>query len=333
MLSKIANIYHEKLFSSKQALDYLKNRKVSEDTINKFHLGYCDQYGAYDILKHQYSDEILLKTGFFIKNRNNIRDFFSKRITIPLFENHQIKYMTGRAINNSLKYLHQKGKRQNVFNEDILKTQKNIVIVEGPFDCFSLDYWGIPSIALLGINNIPSGVVRKLYNKNVYIAFDNDANSIDNPGKKAAIKLAKKLAFYKIKSKIITLPSNSKKVDINSYMMEHNGSDFYDLIKKSILYDKPPRKQRFYKKIMGKKNIVEVASHYVEIEKAGSLYRSVCPFHKDNDPSLVYYETTNTFYCFGCGATGGTLDFIKKIEFLKGNNITYKAAKNIEDSL
>ena len=44
-------------------------------------------------------------------------------------------------------------------------------------------------------------------------------------------------------------------------------------------------------------------------DKNGMLH---CPFHEDKKPSLKIYENTNTFYCFGCGATGDQIEFIQK---------------------
>jgi DNA primase len=42
----------------------------------------------------------------------------------------------------------------------------------------------------------------------------------------------------------------------------------------------------------------------------------VCPFHEDKSPSLKIYTKTNTFHCFGCGATGDSIQFIEMFEKL-----------------
>jgi DNA primase len=39
-----------------------------------------------------------------------------------------------------------------------------------------------------------------------------------------------------------------------------------------------------------------------------------CPFHDDDKPSLKIYPETNTFNCFGCGATGDVIEFIERYE-------------------
>ncbi|MBD3362103.1 DNA primase [Candidatus Dojkabacteria bacterium] len=40
---------------------------------------------------------------------------------------------------------------------------------------------------------------------------------------------------------------------------------------------------------------------------------AICPFHDDKNPSLRVYPKTNSWYCFGCGRGGDTIDFVIKI--------------------
>lgn len=46
-----------------------------------------------------------------------------------------------------------------------------------------------------------------------------------------------------------------------------------------------------------------------------------CPFHEDDNPSLTFYEKTNTFYCFGCGASGDVIEFIERMENKKKTEV------------
>jgi DNA primase catalytic core len=49
----------------------------------------------------------------------------------------------------------------------------------------------------------------------------------------------------------------------------------------------------------------------LKLDKHHKIY---CPFHQEKTPSLVIYPKTNTWYCFGCGATGDTIQFIEMYE-------------------
>ena len=63
-------------------------------------------------------------------------------------------------------------------------------------------------------------------------------------------------------------------------------------------------------------DIVDVISSYVSLQKAGSNFKGLCPFHSEKTPSFVVYPSSNSFYCFGCGAGGGVFAFIMKAENL-----------------
>jgi DNA primase len=59
-----------------------------------------------------------------------------------------------------------------------------------------------------------------------------------------------------------------------------------------------------------------VTGHGVQLHQSGSHLTGRCPFHPDEHPSLVVYPETRSFYCFGCGATGDVIDFIRKADGL-----------------
>lgn len=50
-------------------------------------------------------------------------------------------------------------------------------------------------------------------------------------------------------------------------------------------------------------------------------HKSLCPFHADNHPSLSYRVSKNTFRCFVCGASGGSIDLV-----MRHLNLDFKAA-------
>ncbi len=59
-------------------------------------------------------------------------------------------------------------------------------------------------------------------------------------------------------------------------------------------------------------NIVDVIGRCVTLKRAGSNYKGVCPFHNEKTPSFVVSEQKQIFTCFGCGATGDVIEFVKR---------------------
>lgn len=62
----------------------------------------------------------------------------------------------------------------------------------------------------------------------------------------------------------------------------------------------------------------DVASAYVELKRDGREFKACCPFHGDNTPSFTIYQARGDqawrFQCFGCGARGDVIDFVREIE-------------------
>ena len=66
------------------------------------------------------------------------------------------------------------------------------------------------------------------------------------------------------------------------------------------------------KELKESQNIVDVVNRWVSIEKKGSEYYGICPFHKDEKSSLQVNEKKQIFKCFACGAGGDAIDFVEK---------------------
>ena len=63
--------------------------------------------------------------------------------------------------------------------------------------------------------------------------------------------------------------------------------------------------------------IAEVVSrHGIELRGSGERLTGRCPFHTDSQPSFTVYPATRSFYCFGCGAGGDVIDFVRRAEGL-----------------
>ena len=75
---------------------------------------------------------------------------------------------------------------------------------------------------------------------------------------------------------------------------------------------------RLYPELVQRSDIVDVVQSYVQLRHRGRTLYRLCPFHNEKTPSFVVYPETQSFYCFGCGAGGDVIPFIKKI-----NNVDY----------
>ena len=61
-------------------------------------------------------------------------------------------------------------------------------------------------------------------------------------------------------------------------------------------------------------DIVDVISGYVKLQKKGSNYFGLCPFHNEKSPSFSVSPQKQMYYCFGCGAGGNVITFIMEYE-------------------
>ncbi len=61
-------------------------------------------------------------------------------------------------------------------------------------------------------------------------------------------------------------------------------------------------------------DIVNVVSGYVKLQRRGSNYFGLCPFHNEKSPSFSVSPSKQMYYCFGCGAGGGVFNFIMEYE-------------------
>ena len=61
-------------------------------------------------------------------------------------------------------------------------------------------------------------------------------------------------------------------------------------------------------------NIVDLIGGYVRLQKKGSSYFGLCPFHNEKSPSFSVSPNKQMYYCFGCGAGGNVFTFIMEYE-------------------
>lgn len=85
--------------------------------------------------------------------------------------------------------------------------------------------------------------------------------------------------------------------------------------------------EELIEEVRTKNDIVDVISGYVRIQKKGSNYFGLCPFHNERSPSFSVSPSKQIYYCFGCGAGGNVITFLMEYE-----NATFQeAVKQLAD--
>ena len=85
--------------------------------------------------------------------------------------------------------------------------------------------------------------------------------------------------------------------------------------------------EELIEEIRTRNDIVDVISGYVRLQKKGSSYFGLCPFHNEKSPSFSVSRQKQMYYCFGCGAGGNVFTFLMEYE-----NFTFvEAVKYLAD--
>ena len=79
--------------------------------------------------------------------------------------------------------------------------------------------------------------------------------------------------------------------------------------------------------ILARTDIAALISNYVTLKRAGSNLNGLCPFHSERTPSFTVFTASNSFYCFGCGAGGDAITFLRRIENLEYSDALEQLAK------
>ena len=211
---------------------YLKDRKLNDDTIKKFRLGYSSNSKTtlYEYLKNKFfSDSDLLKSNIVKLDKNNkIRDFFYKRLMFPIMDiNGKIIGFGARTLDNSNpKYLNSPEsnffqKRLVLYNlnaaKNFARKKNNLLICEGYMDVISLAQNGINSVvAPLGTALTEEQLqLSWKYSSRPTIMFDGDSAGI-RASYKTAIMALKKITFKNF-IQFVSLPIG---YDPDSYIHE-----------------------------------------------------------------------------------------------------------------
>ena len=75
--------------------------------------------------------------------------------------------------------------------------------------------------------------------------------------------------------------------------------------------------QQFLDELRMANDITSVISSYVSLKRSSRNMVGLCPFHSEKSPSFTVFADTQSYYCFGCGAGGDVITFIKNVENLE----------------
>ncbi|MBP7029930.1 MAG: DNA primase [Spirochaetes bacterium] len=220
-----AQYYHENLFKSDLALNYLKNRKISAQTIEYFKLGFSTSSDMrfFESIANKYrlSLDFLYEIGLLNKKNQGYAPFFYQRLMIPIQNNWgEIVAFGARRLDeeNGPKYInspeHVLFKKGNILfnyaNVRKLKENNSIVLVEGYFDVISLYQSGIKfAVAPLGtaINEYQIKMLSSRFAE-IFTLFD-----MDSAGQKATLTAVEMAIPLNTELKIISLPDSIKDID------------------------------------------------------------------------------------------------------------------------
>ena len=206
IIKEYSDYFQNQLFDKKNsfALDYLKKRKLSEEAIKKFQLGYVPINNFFNELSKKYSIDDIKSTGlyYFIEKNKKYIDRFKNRIIFPIFNlSGDVVAFGGRIINgeNLAKYINSPEteffkKGRQLFNLNLAKDErsntKEVIIVEGYMDVISLYSRGIKNV----ISNCGTAITESQINL-IWKFFSNPIICLDGDksGQQAALRIAERL--------------------------------------------------------------------------------------------------------------------------------------------
>lgn len=198
------------------AYEYLINRKLSNDTIKEFGLGYSNKTGddMYQYLKHLgYEDSVLKESGLVTieESKNKVYDKFWNRVMFPIMDvNNRVIGFGGRVMGEGLpKYLNSPetklfDKSRNLYGLNFARISRkpNILICEGYMDVIALHQAGFRNaVASLGtaFTGLQANLLKR-YTHEVLLTYDSD-----EAGTKAAIRAIPILKEAGLTPKVINM--------------------------------------------------------------------------------------------------------------------------------
>lgn len=275
-----AKTYQQKLFEPEGAvaLEYIKKRGFSADTIKKYQLGYAPKN---NIIASKFTNtkvENLIATGLVRQGNYGPYDFFRDKLMFPIFNPRgQIVAFSGRSLDGSEpKYINTSDtemfhKRSTVFGlnfaRDAIHRNNRSIVVEGQIDAIQMQVHGFgETVAPLGtaLTEEHIAILCKL-NRNITFAFDGDT-----AGQKAAARACGIVLSFVRDTSDIRFAFMPRGTDPDEILKSDGGIDtmkkiidgaqplvdyFWDMVNKSFVTSTPGGKtqaEKFIKKELEK---------------------------------------------------------------------------------
>ena len=191
-----ANFYYAQLRqkTGENGLRYLKGRKLTDETLKKFALGYADQFGhsLYQYLKKKgYGDGLLEESGLFVfREKGGFSDKFWNRVMFPIQDvSGRVIGFGGRVMGDGKpKYLNSPettlfNKRRHLYGLNFarLARERYLILCEGYMDVITMHQAGIScAVASLGTALTPEQAnLIKRYAKEVRLLYDSDGAGVN----------------------------------------------------------------------------------------------------------------------------------------------------------
>ena len=274
------------------------------------------------------------------KITNNVAEMFgisySDKIIFPVHDSEGVflfnKYRRSPLTEVGAKYTYDVGGSVTLYGWHKAKEHKTILIGEGEKDALVSWSANIPAVTSTGgAMSFQKDWIDLFFDKEVILLLDND-----KAGGEGMVKILDMLP----QAKLVFIPDIPNVKDISDYVGV--GGDLYELLKtartfKDMAEVKEDRIRRIalfqsvhfhdayikkhtpvvYKsdrKVSLSSDIVTRAKEYpiTQLIDFDSFKKTVCPFHNEKTPSLVYYPKTNSCYCFGgCGKAYDAIDIYR----------------------
>ena len=209
--AKAAEFYNLRLLMDKEpetlnVLDYLKNRGITKEIIEKYTLGIAPKAYAmfYKKFRHDFSEEVMEKAGLIIKTREGeYIDRFRNRAIIPI-RNEFGEYVAfgARAVEKDQMPKYLNSSDSLIYNKskilyglytakDAIKNEDSVVLMEGYFDVISAQAHGIENaVASCGTALTPDHIKllsRYTPSRKIYLSFDTDSAGQKATSRNAAL--------------------------------------------------------------------------------------------------------------------------------------------------